>query len=52
MASHFQPSLIFAGKAKVGSSLARKYYNRVEWSDSDKHTTLIWYRIDNARKKL
>ncbi len=62
--NHIQHSLIFAsnessiplewclvrGSALVGSNNICKYPTRVEVTDSDKHSSLLQYRINSGRK--
>ncbi len=47
--SHFRRSLIFTDKE---ISLARKYWMRVKVADSDKHSSLLQFRIDYGRKNF
>ncbi len=61
--SHFNPSLIFAGKvgaylggvpyrAPQGRLFAFKHYNRVEVVEIDQHTSLLPYIIRYSCKKF
>ncbi len=62
-AIHFQPNLILTGKTGAypfdGTplkgwvpSLAQRYYTRAERTDSDKHPSLLQYRINYECKKI
>jgi hypothetical protein len=63
--SHFHPNLIFAGKAgaypsgvlmrlhsEMCSCLIHKCQTRLKVTDSDKHPSLLHYRITCDRKKF
>jgi hypothetical protein len=63
---HLHPSLVFVSKGKslpiewspvsdliwVGSSLTFKYLTRAELTESDKHSSLVRYRIIFGRKRF